>query len=137
MKIVLDTNVLVSGIFFSGPPAQILHAFGQSKLHLIVTPEILEEYKRVAAELHENFPGIEIGRILELIVIGSEICVPVELEHPICTDPNDDKFFAAAIAGGAKVIVSGDKHLLKVSGAHGISVLTPRHFIDRYKLKAG
>jgi putative PIN family toxin of toxin-antitoxin system len=137
VKIVLDTNVLVSGIFFSGPPAQILRAFGQSKLRLIVTPEILEEYKRVAAELHDHFPGIEISRILELIVIGSEICVPVELEHPICTDPKDDKFFAAAISGGAKVIVSGDKHLLKVSGAHGISVLTPRSFIDRYKLNAG
>ena len=133
MKIVLDTNVLVSGIFFSGPPAQILHAFGQSKFRLIVTPDILKEYKRVAAELHEHFPGIETSHILELVVIGSEICVPVELRHPICTDPNDDKFFAAAIAGGAKVIVSGDKHLLKVSGSHGISVLTPRRFVDRYK----
>jgi putative PIN family toxin of toxin-antitoxin system len=133
VKIVLDTNVLVSGIFFSGPPAQILRAFGQSKLRLIVTPDILEEYNRVAAELHEHYPGIETSRILELIVIGSEICVPAELEHPICTDPNDDKFFAAAIAGRAKVIFSAGKHLLKVSGAHGISVLTPRSFVDRYK----
>ena len=51
MKVVLDTNVLVSGIFFSGPPAGILRAWSQGKFQLVLSPEILDEYKRVSADV--------------------------------------------------------------------------------------
>lgn len=58
MKVVLDTNVLVSGIFFSGPPAGILRAWSQGKLQLVLSPEILDEYMRVSAELAVKYPDI-------------------------------------------------------------------------------
>lgn len=48
----------------------------------------------------------------------------------VCDDPDDDKFFACAIAGGADLIISGDKHLLKMSGYQGIKVVRPRQFVD-------
>ena len=54
------------------------------------------------------------------------------LKQPICEDPDDDKFFACALASGSKVIISGDKHLLKVTGYQGIQVLKPREFVDKY-----
>ena len=57
MKIVLDTNVLVSGIFFTGPPSKILRAWSRGKVQLVVTPEILDEYRRVVIELHDKFHG--------------------------------------------------------------------------------
>ena len=76
MKVVLDTNVLVSGIFFSGPPAGILRAWSQGKFQLVLSPEILDEYKRVSAELAVKFPDIDIQRILDLIVVHSEVCSP-------------------------------------------------------------
>ncbi|MDA8180240.1 MAG: putative toxin-antitoxin system toxin component, PIN family [Deltaproteobacteria bacterium] len=132
MKIVLDTNVLVSGIFFSGPPAAILQAWSRGKIRLVVSPEILEEYARVSAELSGKFSGIEIQSILDLIVVHSEVCSPPPLSQPVCEDLHDDMFFAAAIDTKTKIIISGDKHLLKASGYHGISVLTPRQFIMRY-----
>jgi predicted nucleic acid-binding protein len=47
-------------------------------------------------------------------------------------DPDDDKFFACALSSGSRVIISGDKHLLKASGYQGIEVLKPREFVDRY-----
>ena len=131
MKVVLDTNVLVSGIFYSGPPSAILRAWKQGKFRLILTPPILEEYKDVAARLGERFPGIDIARIIELVIVESELCRPVALAQPVCADPKDDKFIATAISGKANVIVSGDKHLLNVSGYHGILVVTPRVFIER------
>jgi predicted nucleic acid-binding protein len=63
VKIVLDTNVLVSGIFFTGPPSKILRAWSRGKVQLVVTPEILDEYRRVVIELHDKFPGVEVGPI--------------------------------------------------------------------------
>ena len=132
MKVVLDTNVLVSGIFFSGPPAEILRAWSQGKFKLVLSPEILDEYTRVSAELADKFPDMDFRRILDLVVVRSEVCSPAALPHQVCEDPHDDKFFAAAIDTRTKIIISGDKHLLKVSGYGGVSVLTPRQFVVRY-----
>lgn len=106
MKVVLDTNVLVSGIFFSGPPAGILRAWSQGKFQLVLSPEILDEYKRVSAELAFKYPGIDIQRILDLIVVHSAMCSPAALPQRVCEDPDDDKFIAAAIDTRTKIIVS-------------------------------
>ncbi len=132
MKVVLDTNVVVSGIFYSGPPSDILRAWEQRRFRLVLTLPIFEEYKDVAVRIGVHFPAININRLMDLIIVESDLCSPVALAHPVCTDPKDDKFIAAAIGGKADVIISGDKHLLEVSGYHGISVLTPRVFIDRF-----
>jgi putative PIN family toxin of toxin-antitoxin system len=135
MKVVLDTNVLVSGIFFSGPPAEILRAWSRGKFRLVLSPDILDEYTRVSAELAEKFSGIDVQHILDLIVVHSEVCSPAPMQERVCEDPHDDMFIAAAIDSRTKVIVSGDKHLLKVSGHQGVSVLTPRQFLSQHLTK--
>ena len=132
MKIVLDTNVLVSGILFSGPPHHILRAWSQGRLQLALTSEILEEYRRVAIELQDEYPTIDIAAALELVVVGSELFDPVPMVGGVCSDPDDDKFLACAIASGAHVVVSGDRHLLEVSGYRGITVMKPRAFVERH-----
>jgi len=132
MRVVLDTNVLVSGIFFSGPPAEILRAWSRGEFRLVLSPEILDEYTRVSAELGDKFPDVDIRRILDLVVVRSEVWSPAALPRQVCEDPHDDRFFAAAIDSRTKIIVSGDKHLLSVSGYQGVSVLTPRQFVVRY-----
>jgi putative PIN family toxin of toxin-antitoxin system len=86
-------------------------------------------------ELSEKFSGIEIQSILDLLVVHSEVCSPPPMDQRVCEDPHDDKFIAAAIDTQTKIIISGDKHLLKVSGYHGISVLTPRQFVMQYLSK--
>lgn len=70
--------------------------------------------------------------ILNFVIENAKVYKPVKLKEPICEDPDDDKFPACALASGSRVIVSGDKHLLKVSGYEGIEVLKPREFVDRY-----
>jgi hypothetical protein len=57
MRVVLDTNVLVSGIFFSGPPSRILKAWRSGRLTLVYSPPIFEEYERVLASLADEFPS--------------------------------------------------------------------------------
>jgi len=132
VKVVLDTNVFVSGIFFSGPPYQILEAWRNGKIQLVFSPEILDEYRRVGEILAEDRPIIDLKPILEFVIRNAEIFSAPPLSEAVCEDHDDDKFLACALTSGSTVIVSGDKHLLKVSGYRGIEVLKPRDFVDRY-----
>lgn len=132
MKIVLDTNVFVSGVFFSGPPYQILRAWKNQEIQIVISLEILDEYSRVGEELSEQFPETDLNPILELVTTKAELVKAARLSEAVCDDPDDDKFFACAISGKAEIIVSGDKHLLKMSGYKGIQVVKPRQFADKY-----
>ena len=132
MRIILDTNVFVSGVFFAGPPYRIPEAWRDGKLQLVVSQEILEEYQRVGETLAEQSPGINLQPIIDLVTTDAEIFPNQVLPGPVCEDPDDDKFIACAFANRCKVVVSGDRHLLKVSGFGGIKVMRPRQFIDEY-----
>ncbi len=132
MKIILDTNVLISGIFFSGPPYRILKAWKEGKIQIAVSKEILAEYHRVAEELSEKFPSVEISQILALFTIHAEMVNTQGLEVSVCEDPDDNMFISCALGSKSKIIVSGDKHLLKISGYQEIEVFKPRIFLDNY-----
>ncbi len=132
LKVVIDTNVFVSGIFFSGPPYQILKAWQTGEFELVASQEILDEYRRVGKVLAEEHPAIDLKLILNFVLEHATIYKPLPLKEPACEDPDDDKFLACALASGSKIIISGDKHLLKVSGFQGIQVFKPRDFVDRY-----
>lgn len=120
----MDTNVLVSGLFFAGTPGKILSAWRTGAITLVVSPLILEEYARVAKELSARFGGIDIRPILNLITIHAEIVDDRPLSEPLCRDATDDKFIACAVVAGA-VLVSGDKDLRAIDGSLGVRVLTP------------
>jgi len=132
VKIILDTNVFVSGVFFSGPPYQILKAWREGGLELVMSSEILEEYRRVATVLAEQFPPVDLNRLLEFVEKEATFLDAPALFEQICDDPDDDKFLACALASDSKIIVSGDKHLLRVSGYRDIEIIKPKAFIDAY-----
>ncbi|MDU9048916.1 MAG: putative toxin-antitoxin system toxin component, PIN family [Candidatus Electrothrix sp. Rat3] len=132
MRIVLDTNVFISAIFFGGPPSEILTSWKHSQIQIIFTKEILEEYQRVGKELSVKYPSVNIEPILELFTIFGEFVGTEGIKETICEDPDDNKFIECAIASGSKLIVSGDKHLLNISGYKRIEVLKPREFVDAY-----
>ena len=132
MRIVLDTNILVSGIFFGGPPGRILQAWREGAVQLVLSPEILEEYQEVLDELGASRPGIDVRPLLDSLVVHAELVVGAGLVGRVCDDPDDDKFLACAATAGVTCVVSGDRHLLKVPGYRGIEVLKPRTFVDAY-----
>lgn len=134
MRIVLDTNVFVSAVFFGGYPNQILRAWRDGGVELAVSAEILEEYRRVGEKLTEQFAGIDLSPLLGLLIANARIVADEPLPKPICQDPDDDKFLACAVASGARVVVSGDKHLLRVSQYRRVRVLRPRAFVERHLL---
>lgn len=135
MRTVLDTNVLVSGVFFGGPPYEILNAWRHGRLGLVLSVDILDEYRNVGHRLAAKYPGVEIGPILALLAVHAEFVVAPPLVAPACDDPTDDKFFACALASGCKIIVSGDRHLHKASGYAGVTVVRPREFVEKYLAK--
>ena len=132
MKIILDTNVFISGIFLGGPPSQILKAWGDRKIQIILTEEILEEYRRVAHELSSKFPSVEILPIIEMITIHGQFVDTQDVDIDVCEDPDDNKFIECAIAGNCPIIVSGDNHLLQLTGYSGILVFKPRNFVEKF-----
>lgn len=132
MRIVLDTNVLVSGVFFGGIPGRILQAWRDGKIQIVLSPEILDEYREVLDELAASHPGIDVRRFLDLVIVHGDLVVGASLSEEVCDDPEDDKFLACAVSTAADCVVSGDKHLLKVSGYRGIVVLKPRAFADAH-----
>ncbi len=132
MKVVVDTNVLMSGIFFSSPPARILKAWRDDELQLVVCPEIIDEYNRVAEALAQEYAGLDVSFVLPLIATKSVEVQAVPFHSQVCEDPDDDKFIACALCSDTRTIISGDKHLLKLTGFRGLEIVTPRKFVDTY-----
>ena len=132
MKVVLDTNVLISGIFFSGAPARILAAWADGRFELVASVEILTEYRRVAERFQKEFSSIDINAILDLVTRETRIVEPVPVPVSACDDPDDLMFLACALAGGARLVVTGDRALLRASGFRGLEVVTPREFVRRH-----
>ena len=132
IKLVLDTNVFMSGIFWSGHPERILNAWSDEKIKLIVSPEILNEYARVGNILSEKYRGVDISPFIDLVTIYGEFVSPVVLKEPVSRDADDDKFIATALAAKCKLIVSGDKDLLTVDGCFGIEIIKPNEFVQKY-----
>lgn len=132
MRVVIDTNVLISGIFFGGIPSRIIMSWRDGHMSIVATDDIYNEYVRVLKKLRRQYKTIDIEPIQELIKANAAFVTPYILEEQLCDDVHDDKFIAAALGGNASVIISGDKHLLNISGYKNIIVMKPKDFADTY-----
>ena len=132
MRIILDTNILISGSFFRGIPSRILDACVDGQFELVMSPEILDEYRRVGEEFSGQRPNEDFDALLGVLLARAIIVEPKPLSRPVCRDPDDDKFLACAQLGRALVIVSGDKDLLAVPNDFEFEILTARAFMTKY-----
>jgi uncharacterized protein len=132
VRVILDTNVVLSGFFFGGVPGRVLEAWRDRRLTLVLSAPILIEYREAGTRLEARYGGAEFEAFIGLLAMNSELVdAPAELPEQICDDAADDKFLAAALATGTRMVVSGDAALLRVSGWHGIEVVKPRRLLDR------
>ena len=129
MRVVLDTNVLISGIFWGGVPQKILDAWERRQFEAYATLEMLEEYQEIIARKSRH-ARLDPRLITNGIASRFHLVDPVELAHQICDDPDDDMFIACAISAGATHIVSGDNKLLSTSPLLACDVVTPRAFLN-------
>ena len=129
MKVVLDTNVLISGIFFGGGPSRILEAWTEGRFIVYAAPQILSEYFATLEKLG-GLEGPALGKIWQEIL--SRLChiVPDSAETlPISRDPGDDKFLFCAAKSRADYLVTGDKDLKTLRPQFSFKIVTPAEFL--------
>ena len=134
MRAVLDTNVVISAIFFGGMPLKIVRAAFAKKVELVASRAVLREYREVAERLHVQFPSVNYRRPLSILESTLIIVRPVALGETVCRDPDDDAIIACALGGKAKVICSGDDDLLALNGFRGLEIMQPSDFCQRMKI---
>lgn len=127
MKLVLDTNVLLSAILASGSCREFLR--GRALGHQWFTSSAL------LAELAEKLShklGLEPERTPLFLVYKrrARLVTPTPLAAPVCRDADDDIVLATALPADADVIVTGDKDLLILRKYRGIRIRTPRQFAE-------
>lgn len=129
MIVVLDTNVVVSGIFFHGPPARILKAWFEGRFEVYATPKILEEYLRVLEEVGTlRSPPFE-HQWEEILLERCRLIPDAEPSLALPRDPSDAKFLDCAIRSDAHYLVSGDLDLRSFKGDLRFKIASPRQFV--------
>jgi putative PIN family toxin of toxin-antitoxin system len=136
MRVVLDTNVLVSALIVKvGKSAQIIGHIGV--YNLVTSEEILAEASETLHRPHiqKRYPVSpkEIKRYIERLQAISTVVKPSTKVTVIKDDPDDDKFLALAKEAGADYLVSGDPHLTDLGEYEGIPILTPAQFLEVLK----
>lgn len=134
MRVVLDTNVLVSAMLTGGGTADtVLHLILQGDATLLVDSRILAEYDEATSRPRFGFDPGERRVMLDVLESVAEpvLSRPLRLSLP---DPDDRMFVEVAKAGSADAIVTGNvKHFVPVRGVLGVPVITPRQFVDRLR----
>jgi putative PIN family toxin of toxin-antitoxin system len=135
-RVVCDTNVVVSGLLWAGPPREVLRLAERRAIRLFTSRPLLLElgrvlsYPRLARVLERaNLTGADLAAWL---IEHASLVVPRPLAEPaIPDDPADEQVLACAIESGADAIISGDRHLLALGVHGGIPILTVRDFLSR------
>jgi uncharacterized protein len=133
MRVVIDTNVWLSGLLWGGLPDQILQQVDSGTIQAIASEEILDELARTLdrpkLQRRLNQLGLKAAAIMlavrQVVIVVKDVPIPVENLR----DPKDAMIVAAAIVGKADVIVTGDQDLLVLDTVAGIKILTPRDFL--------
>lgn len=133
LRVVLDTNVLLSGIAYPASiPGKIIAAWRYGSVDVVLSGFILDELRRVLPRLANRhlLSAVEIEDLVDILSIQAEIVDPFPNQTPDLRDPNDlpvlGTLLAAQRAGGADYLVTGDKDLLAMSGS--FPIVTPAQF---------
>ncbi|HSE82922.1 MAG TPA: putative toxin-antitoxin system toxin component, PIN family [Thermodesulfobacteriota bacterium] len=130
-KVVIDTNVLISGFGWKGKPKKILKLIEEGKVKNFTSPDIVEEVRRVVSYKKLGFTDDLQAEIIEFIYFYSEIVTPKKRLDIVKEDPDDNKFLECAVEAKAEYIISGNRHLLKLKAFKGIDILTANDFLSR------
>ena len=141
MRVVLDTNVIVSATLIrGGNEDQILRAWQHGSFDLVLSPPILEELGRALFyERLRKFRWMTDGEVAELLraLAAGGVVVSGRVKVKASRDPDDDKFLAAAIEGVAEVVVTGDRDLLDLKSHRGVRIVRPTRFLTTIRRVSG
>lgn len=134
MRIVVDTNILVSGFLWGGVPLRVLELARSKSISIISSEPLIAEFTLVIFrdKFTERFQ--QIGRTPDEFLADYrnlvEIVQPAEIEPVVLNDPPDDAVLACALGGNAEYIISGNRHLLNLNSYHSIPIMTATNFLE-------
>jgi putative PIN family toxin of toxin-antitoxin system len=130
VKVVFDTNVLVSALLFKGELSQLVDLWKSSRIIPLFSKETFEEFRAVLAYPKFRLSPAEIRAIIEIDVLPFfEIVEGTDAVSGICKDPDDDKFIACAVSGDAEFLVTGDRQLCDVRKHKAVKIVKAADFM--------
>lgn len=135
MKLVVDSNVLLSGLLWRGAPYRLIEQVRDGKVDIFSSPALLSELAEVLgrpqfADVLER-SGSSTEFVLGEVQAMVKLVYPALFPIPVCRDPDDDEVLATALAAQADLIVSGDRDLLVLATFQGIPIVTPSSALER------
>lgn len=133
-RVVLDTNVLISGALWSGgAPRSVVNAIAGQNGMLLFSDETFEElHTRLMKEKFDAYAGRPLRAAFLSRVRAVSQWVWIAGTVMGCRDPDDDKLLETALMGDADVLVSGDRDLLEMDGSFAFPILAPARFLERF-----
>ena len=133
LKVVIDTNVVISALLFGGEPGKLVAFWQQGIIKPSASKEIIDEYLRVLAYPKFELSEEEINYLLYQEILPYFDIIDVQPGPRIIKkDPEDDKFIRCASAAKARYIISGDHHLLALKEYQKVKILSPSEFKNKF-----
>ena len=131
-RVVIDTNVVVSGLLFGGVPGNIIPLWRGGHIRPLASSEIIDEYLRVLAYPKFALSEEEINYLLYREILPYFEIVTVKRGRVIVKeDPSDEMFIRCAVAGKDEIIISGDRRLLALKSYGGLQIVAPSQFLKQ------
>lgn len=130
MRVILDTNIFISGIFWRGDSNKIISYWKEGRFILVASLEVLSEIVKVLKDFKIKLPEDMIKDWVDLIIRNSIIVEPKEKFQVVKDDPKDNIFIEIAVAGDVDYIITNDRHLLKLTKFKSIKIITPKEFLE-------
>lgn len=133
MRIVADTNTVVSGLLWKGEPRQIIQACRQQRITIVSSESLIAELAEVLAR--DKFAsrikgaGLTPSGLVEDDSALTEQVYPEPVEKPVCRDPDDDAVLACALTGRVDALISGDDDLLTLKAFRAIPIMTAAEWV--------
>lgn len=135
LRLVLDTNVVVAGLLWSGPPRRLLEAAVEGEAQLFSSEVLVSElvqtlrYRKFAVRI-ASF-GVNVETLAAQYSALASLVAPASVPRVVQNDADDDHVIAAAVAAAASLIVTGDRrHLLPIGSHAGIAIVTAREALQ-------
>ena len=136
MRVVIDTNVVVSGLLFGGVPGKIISLWRGRVITPCIAREILDEYLRVFSYPRFALTETEIQYLVykQILPYFEVLQLPGVRPVVIAQDPSDDLFLYCALAAGASFVITGDRHLLALKSWQEIAMMASATFLQKFSL---
>lgn len=131
MRVVVDTNVFISGVFFGGKPRVVLESIVRGDITAFASKAIIEEYSETVQDLIGRRQGSLSQEAVSSFVASLNI-IETRTKVIASRDPDDDKFIECALDASALYIISGDKDLLSLEKYRGVKMITAADFVAQY-----